>query len=174
MKPKLGRLEEVNKELWLLLSLFAICLVLNLVVDAQRMVLSFYTIPTLGSAYLYGRRHATLTALALILTAVFSRARREGWAFAATGVAAIGFVATIFTGLYPRVLVSDPVFANSLTIDNASSADYSLTVMTIVAAVLIPVILLYQAWTYHVFRARLGGEEVGSPVDLVAHKPSGS
>jgi putative nucleotidyltransferase with HDIG domain len=67
MKPKLGRLEEVNKELWLLLSLFGICLLLNLVVDGQRMVLSFYTLPTLGSAYLYGRRHATLTALGSVL-----------------------------------------------------------------------------------------------------------
>jgi cytochrome bd ubiquinol oxidase subunit II len=71
-------------------------------------------------------------------------------------------------------MVSDPEFANSLTIDNASSEDYTLTVMTIVAAVLIPVILLYQAWTYHVFRARLGGEDVGTPVDLVARKPTGS
>jgi putative nucleotidyltransferase with HDIG domain len=67
MKAKLGRLEEVNKELWLLLSLFGICLVLNLVVDGQRMVLSFYTLPTLGSAYVYGRRHATLTALGSVL-----------------------------------------------------------------------------------------------------------
>jgi putative nucleotidyltransferase with HDIG domain len=67
MKAKFGRIEEVNKELWLLLSLFAICLVLNLVVDAQRMVLSFYTLPTLGSAYLYGRRHATLTAFGSVL-----------------------------------------------------------------------------------------------------------
>jgi putative nucleotidyltransferase with HDIG domain len=67
MKPRFGRLEDVNKELWLLLSLFAICLVLNLVVDARQMVLSFYTLPTLWSAYLYGRRHATLTALGSVL-----------------------------------------------------------------------------------------------------------
>jgi putative nucleotidyltransferase with HDIG domain len=67
MKPRLGRIEEVNKELWLLLSLFSICLMLNLVVDGQRMVLSFYTLPTLGSAYLYGRRHATLTAFGSVL-----------------------------------------------------------------------------------------------------------
>ena len=59
--PRIGRLEQVNKELWILLSLFGICLMLNLVVDGQRMVLSFYTLPTLGSAYYYGRRHATLT-----------------------------------------------------------------------------------------------------------------
>ena len=67
MKPRFGRIEEVNKELWLLLSLFAICLVMNLLVDAQRMVLSFYTLPTIGSAYLYGRRHATLTAFGSVL-----------------------------------------------------------------------------------------------------------
>jgi putative nucleotidyltransferase with HDIG domain len=70
MKVALGRLEEVNKELWLLLSVFSICLLLNLLVDSQRMVLSFYTLPTLGSAYLYGRRHATLTALASVLLVV--------------------------------------------------------------------------------------------------------
>ena len=67
MKPRFGRIEEVNKELWLLLSLFGICLLLNLAVDGQRMLLSFYTLPTLGSAYLYGRRHATLTALGSVL-----------------------------------------------------------------------------------------------------------
>jgi putative nucleotidyltransferase with HDIG domain len=67
MKAKFGRIEEVNKELWLLLSLFGICLLLNLAVDGQRMVLSFYTLPTLGSAYLYGRRHATLTAFGSVL-----------------------------------------------------------------------------------------------------------
>jgi putative nucleotidyltransferase with HDIG domain len=67
MKLAIGRLEEVNKELWLLLSVFAICLLLNLLVDSQRMVLSFYTLPTLGSAYIYGRRHATLTAFASVL-----------------------------------------------------------------------------------------------------------
>jgi putative nucleotidyltransferase with HDIG domain len=66
----LGRLEAVNKELWLLLSLFTICLLLNLLVDAQRMVLSFYTLPTLGSAYAYGRRHATLTAFASVLMVI--------------------------------------------------------------------------------------------------------
>ncbi len=67
MKLAFGRLEEVNKELWLLLSVFGICLLLNLLVDSQRMVLSFYTLPTLGSAYIYGRRHATLTAFGSVL-----------------------------------------------------------------------------------------------------------
>ena len=63
-------LERVNKELWVVLSLFAIALLLNQVIAAQRMVLSFYVLPTIASAYFYGRRHGTLTALASVLLVV--------------------------------------------------------------------------------------------------------
>ncbi|HEY2151659.1 MAG TPA: HD-GYP domain-containing protein [Vicinamibacterales bacterium] len=63
-------LEKVNKELWLILSMFIIAMLLNFIVDAQRMMLSFYTLPTLGSAYLYGRRHATFTAFGSVLLVV--------------------------------------------------------------------------------------------------------
>jgi putative nucleotidyltransferase with HDIG domain len=65
--PSVGRLAEVNKELWVVLTLFLVCLLLNYVVASQRMVLGFYAFPTLISAYAYGRRHATLTALASVL-----------------------------------------------------------------------------------------------------------
>ena len=68
--PNLGRIEEVNKELWLLLSLFSLGLLFNYLVASQRMVLSFYTFPTLLSAYTYGRRHATMTAFASVLIVV--------------------------------------------------------------------------------------------------------
>lgn len=64
------QIERVNKELWILLSLFGIALLLNQVFSSQRMVLGFYVLPTLGSAYLYGKRHATLTALASVLMVV--------------------------------------------------------------------------------------------------------
>jgi putative nucleotidyltransferase with HDIG domain len=69
-RAQFHRFERVNKELWILLSLFAIALVLNHVFASQRMVLGFYVLPTLGSAYLYGKRHATLTALASVLMVV--------------------------------------------------------------------------------------------------------
>ncbi len=59
-------IERVNKELWLILSLFSIALILNLVISG-RMLLGLYTLPTIASAYLYGRRHATLTAFASVL-----------------------------------------------------------------------------------------------------------
>ena len=62
-------------------------------------------------------------------------------------------MATIFTSLYPRVMVASNDFANSLTVDDASSAHYTLKV-SVVALVVAPIILLYQGWTYHVLRAR--------------------
>ena len=79
----------------------------------------------------------------------------DGWGLPL--LAAFLVVATIFTSLYPRVMVSSTDFANSLTVDNASSAHYTLKVMTVVALTVTPVVVLYQAWTYRVFRARLGG-----------------
>src|SRR5262245_3671318 len=71
-------LERANKELWLILSMFAIALVLNVAVDAGRMMLSFYMLPTLGSAYMYGRRHATLTAVASFLMVVLLTTTNSG------------------------------------------------------------------------------------------------
>jgi cytochrome bd ubiquinol oxidase subunit II len=101
---------------------------------------------------------AALGVGALVLAVIFAMRQRSGWAFVATGLAALAWVATIFTALYPRVLVSHPSFANSLTISDAAAAHYALSVITVVAAVLTPVVLLYQGWTYHVFRARLGAD----------------
>lgn len=64
------RFEKVNKELWILLSLFLIALLLNYVVASQKMLLGFYVLPTLASAYLHGRREATLTAFASVLVVI--------------------------------------------------------------------------------------------------------
>lgn len=64
------RLEEVNRELWLVLSLFVLAGLSNLLLDGHHMVLGLYSLPTLFSAYIYGRRHATLTALASVFMVV--------------------------------------------------------------------------------------------------------
>jgi cytochrome d ubiquinol oxidase subunit II len=98
---------------------------------------------------------AALCVVALAGVVVLVAVRRSGWAFAATA-AAIGLtLATLFTSLYPRVLVSSPDFGHSLTIDNAAAAHYPLVVITVAAGVLVPVVLLYQGWTYRVLRRRL-------------------
>jgi cytochrome bd ubiquinol oxidase subunit II len=103
---------------------------------------------------------AALGIAAVALAVFFAVGRRSGWAFVMTALTAVLWVATLFTGLYPRVMVSSSDFANSLTVDGASSAHYTLVLMTVVAAIFVPVVLLYQGWTYHVFRARVGGDEV--------------
>ena len=81
--------------------------------------------------------------------------RRSGWAFAATAAAIALTVTTLFVSLYPSVLVSSPDFGNSLTVDNAAAAHYPLVVITVTALILLPIVLLYQGWTYHVLRRRL-------------------
>jgi cytochrome bd ubiquinol oxidase subunit II len=106
---------------------------------------------------------AVLGVAALVLTVILVMRRRSGWAFVATAVATAIWVATLFTTLYPRVLVSHPSFSNSLTVSAAAAAHYALSVITVVAAIFVPVVLLYQGWTYHVFRARLGGEPPAVP-----------
>ncbi len=104
---------------------------------------------------------AALAIAALVLAVVFVYLRRSGWAFVMTASGVVLAVATLFTSLYPRVMVSSTAFGNSLTVDNASSAHYTLEVISVVALICIPLILVYQGWTYHVFRHRLGGESPG-------------
>jgi cytochrome d ubiquinol oxidase subunit II len=64
-------------------------------------------------------------------------------------------VATIFLNLYPRVMVSSISKTYDLTIGNTASAPYALKVMTIVALIFTPLVLVYQGWSYWVFRARV-------------------
>ena len=81
-----------------------------------------------------------------------------GWAFILNSLTILLSTLTIFISLYPRVMVSSLNPAWSLTIYNASSSPYTLTVMTIVALIFVPIVLAYQGWTYWVFRERIGKE----------------
>jgi cytochrome bd ubiquinol oxidase subunit II len=102
-----------------------------------------------------------VAALAAIAAAVLVRSGSDGAAFAATAVTVGAVVVSLFTELYPRVMVSSSGAASDLTAQNTASASYALTVMTVVLVVVLPIVLLYQGWTYHVFRSRLRGARVG-------------
>ncbi|TCD47644.1 cytochrome d ubiquinol oxidase subunit II [Chlorobium sp. N1] len=93
--------------------------------------------------------------LALFSVRTLLRRNASGWAFAMTGVAIAFSTATIFMGLYPRVLVSSLNPEWSLTVQNASSSPYTLSIMTTVALIFVPLVLLYQGWSYWVFRQRV-------------------
>jgi cytochrome d ubiquinol oxidase subunit II len=99
---------------------------------------------------------AVAAALALVAGLAANRVRREGWAFAGTAAAIALAVAALFATLFPDVLPSTLDPANSLTVDNASSTPYTLKIMTWVAVIFTPIVLLYQGWTYWVFRKRIG------------------
>ncbi|MEO8695378.1 MAG: cytochrome d ubiquinol oxidase subunit II [Acidimicrobiales bacterium] len=99
-------------------------------------------------------------AVALLVGVGAARTAREGVAFAATGVAIAAAVVSLFGGLYPDVMPSSTNEAFNLTVANASSTGYTLKVMSVVALVMTPVVLVYQAWTYWVFRRRIGHRHI--------------
>jgi cytochrome d ubiquinol oxidase subunit II len=82
------------------------------------------------------------------------RARRAGLAFGLTALGIVALTAAVFTALFPRVMVSSGP-GPALTIWSAASAHLTLLVMTVVAAIFVPLVLAYQGWSYWVFRQRL-------------------
>jgi len=108
---------------------------------------------------------------AVLLAAAAVLVRRSvGWTFGATSGAIVALFTALFVDLFPNAMVSSTDEAFNLTLNAASSSDYTLTVMTVVAVALVPFVLLYQGWTYWVFRHRLGADDFGevrSPIDLL-------
>lgn len=99
-----------------------------------------------------------------------NRRGREGWAFLASATTLALVVVTLFSALYPYVMPSSLNIADSLDIFNASSTDYTLKVMTYVAVVMTPLVLIYQGWTYWVFRKRLSASSIPTPESGVLDK----
>jgi cytochrome d ubiquinol oxidase subunit II len=126
--------------------------------------------------------HASLPLEALMMIAVLGAAylahtRAEGWAFAATALTMATILIYLFACLDPNVMISSTNSAYNLTISNSSAAHYALTVMTVVAILFTPLVLLYQGWSYHVFRARVGPakpEPPEPPPATVPLPPAGS
>jgi len=94
--------------------------------------------------------------LGILMIGYCLRRKRDGWAFLFGGATVVFYAAAFFLALFPRVMVSSLQTDFSLTIYSAASSDYTLRVMTIVALLFVPVVVLYQAWSYWVFRKRIG------------------
>ena len=103
---------------------------------------------------------SVLAAVALVGALLANRRGREGWAFAVTAVTIALAVVALFVALFPDVMPSTTDAAYSLTTTNASSTSYTLSIMTVVAVIFTPLVLLYQGWTYWVFRRRIGVNQI--------------
>ncbi|GAB2612778.1 cytochrome d ubiquinol oxidase subunit II [Kribbella endophytica] len=98
---------------------------------------------------------AFCAALALVGGLVANRLRREGWAFAGTAVAVALAVTSLFVAMFPAVMPSTLDPGSTLTTAAAASTPYTLKILTVIAAIFTPLVMLYQGWTYWVFRKRV-------------------
>ncbi|GGW20818.1 cytochrome c oxidase assembly protein [Streptomyces capoamus] len=105
--------------------------------------------------------------VALVAALVANQLGREGWAFTLSGATIVAAVAMLFLSLFPNVMPSTLNGDWSLTVTNASSSPYTLKIMTWLAVIATPIVLLYQGWTYWVFRKRIGTQHIA--VDAAAH-----
>jgi cytochrome d ubiquinol oxidase subunit II len=102
-------------------------------------------------------------ALAWVAGLVANRRGREGWAFLCSAVTLGLAVLGLFGMLYPDVMPNVDRALPGLTVANASASQLTLQIMFWVAVVLTPVVLLYQGWTYWVFRKRLSPADIPNP-----------
>jgi cytochrome bd ubiquinol oxidase subunit II len=126
------------------------------------LVFAFWT-HSLGAGGVLPAPIELLAFLAIVAAAWAARDGHAGWAFAATTIATACTIASIFVELYPNVMVSSTNSAYNLTVSGTAASDYALKVMTIVALIFTPLVLLYQGWNYYVFRARVTGAPAQEP-----------
>ena len=100
--------------------------------------------------------------IAVIFATALAGTNNDGWAFVASGFAIAAAIGQIFIALYPNVMVSSTNHAYNLTVNNAAAGHYGLVVMTVVAVLFFPIILLYQGWSFHVFRRRVSAPPTSS------------
>ena len=123
-----------------------------------------------------GSALAAAVAAACLLAAAALAGRSPGRAFAATTGAILAFFTALFLDLFPHTMVSSISGAFDMTLAESASSHYTLVVMTVVAVLLVPVVLAYQAWTYWVFRHRVSAEGFGearTPLDLLDRERAG-
>jgi len=139
------RVKKLSGKIWIVVVVLAVIF----------FVWTYFATDILNNPGYDGLIPAILAAVALLAYGWFQRQGKEGLTFICGGLVVILATVMVFSGLFPRLMIStlDPTY--SLTIYNASSSPYTLKVITIVAAIFLPLILAYQGWTYWIFRKRL-------------------
>lgn len=103
-----------------------------------------------------------LALIALVGATILNNKKFDGWAFTLTSVTIVLLTASIFIGMFPRVMISSIDPAYDLTIYNTSSGNYTLKMMTYFSLTLLPFVLAYQGWSYYVFSKRVSKHDPGN------------
>jgi cytochrome d ubiquinol oxidase subunit II len=140
-----ARAKDVAFKSWIVATILTVAFV----------VWTFFATDILTKPGVNGLIPAALAAVALLSVGYFSKQGKYGSAFIGGSLAVVFATVMVFAGLFPRILISTIDPAYSLDIWNAASTPYTLTVMTIVAVIFVPIVLIYQIWTYRVFRQRV-------------------
>ena len=143
-----GRVNTIAKKLWIVTT------ILYLTLGVFTYIAGFWARGMIDPGI------APIAAVIFLLVAgYFINQKREGWAFIMVALNIVLTQVTFFSMTFPNVMLSttDPAF--SLTIYNASSSQYTLSVMSIVALIFVPIVLAYQGWTYYVFRKRISTDK---------------
>jgi cytochrome d ubiquinol oxidase subunit II len=148
------RVKDLAGKLWILIVVLAVAF----------LVWTYLATDILNNPGFDGLIPAVLAAIALLTYAWFLRKGREGWTFISGGLVILLATIMVFSGLYPRILISTLDPANSLTVYNSAASAYSLRLFTIVGLILLPAVVIYQSWTYWTFRNRISPES--SEIDL--------
>ncbi len=147
-----GKIEERVKGMINKIWIVAVVLTVLLVAWA------FFATDILTKPGVNGLIPALLAAVALLASGFLSKAGKYGWAFISGSLTVVFATIMVFMGLYPRLIISTLNPDWSLTITNASASTYTLQVMTIVAVIFVPIVLVYVAWSYYVFRGRISAD----------------
>lgn len=142
------RAHNLSRKLWY------VAVVLYLILTIWTYILGFWARGKVNPGII------PIAAVVVLLVAFyFINQKREGWAFIMVALNIVLTQATFFLAMYPNVMISSTAPAYNLTIYNASSSQYTLTAMSIVALIFVPIVLAYQGWTYWAFRKRISTEK---------------
>ena len=141
----LERAKSIANKTWIIATVLTVLFV----------VWTFFGTDILTKTGVNGLLPALVAAVTLLLAGWFSRQGKDVLAFVMGSLTIVFATIMVFMGLFPRILISSIDAANSLTIQNAAASPYTLKVMTIVAAIFVPIVIAYQIWTFYVFRGRI-------------------
>lgn len=145
------RAKKIAKKTWPILLVIAV-LFLIYTWFATKLYYNFFTYPIASIIPI-------IAVVSLLLIYIFMNSSAVK-AFFASCVTILMVVFTGVFGLFPNLIPSSINPQYSLTLMNSSSSPYTLKIMTIVVAIFVPIVIIYQIWAYVIFKSPVKEEDV--------------